>query len=433
MPKQFVSLFDELSLFQKTIQRNEKLVQEQLIISNKEQFFIAHDQIIDLGIEASYLLEPVGRNTAPAIALACMAMRKEDVVLVSPSDHLISNEKAYADAVIKAKALAEEGFLVTFGIVPTYPETGFGYIESKGENVLSFKEKPDVRLAKEYIDKGNFYWNSGIFCFTAGSFLGELEKYHHEMYEACLKAYKNCLKDDYIEIKLADMESIPEDSIDYAVMEKSSLVKVVPVDMGWSDLGSFDALYEELPHDDNGNTKSDNAICIDAKNNLLLSEKTIALIDVDDLIIVDTDDALLISKKGSSQKIKTVVNRLKVENSELPNTHLTVYRPWGKYTELESGDGYKIKKIVVNPGKRLSLQKHFHRNEHWVVVSGTAQVSVGENSYLVRPNESTYIKMGETHRLENPGKVPVIMIEVQVGAYTGEDDIVRIEDDFSRC
>ncbi len=432
MPKQFVKLFDEYSLFQKTVLRNQKISESQLVISNQDQYFLAYDQLESLGMKENFLLEPVGRNTAPAIALACMALDDDDIVMVSPSDHLISDEKAYVEVVNSAKEYAKKGYLVTFGIKPTYAETGYGYIEANEHDVLSFKEKPDEKRAKMYIEQGNYYWNSGIFCFKVSTFLEELEKYSPKIYTASKRAYENCAHDGIVRIKKEDMLNIPEDSIDYAVMEKSTKVKVVPSDIGWSDLGSFDALYEELPKDDNQNTVNDHAITIDSKKNLIISQRKVALIDIDDLIVVDTADALLISKKGSGQKVKEVVKQLKEQNSELSNTHLTVHRPWGTYTELENGNGYKIKNIEVKPGKRLSLQKHFHRNEHWVVVSGTAQVTVGENSYLVRPNESTYIKMGEIHRLENPGKIPVVMIEVQVGSYTGEDDIVRIEDDFER-
>lgn len=433
MPKQFVKLFDNQSLFQKTVQRNQEIFKSQFIISNEDQYFLAYDQLEELGRKEEFLLEPVGRNTAPAIALACMALRSEDIVMVSPSDHLITDEKAYAAVVKIAQKYADEGYLVTFGIKPNYPETGYGYIEADGHDVTSFKEKPDFETAERYIEKGNYYWNSGIFCFKVSTFLSELQTYSPDIYAACKKAFSVSSEDGLTRIKMDDMLNIPEDSIDYAVMEKSQKVKVVPADIGWNDIGSFDALYDELKKDDNGNTVS-NTITINAHNNMIFSYgKKVALVDVDDLIVIDTSDAILISKKGSSQKVKEVVKKLKEQNSELSNSHLTVHRPWGTYTELDRGDGYKIKNIEVKPGKRLSLQKHFHRNEHWVVVSGTAQVTVGENSYLVRANESTYIKMGEIHRLENPGKIPVVMIEVQVGTYTGEDDIVRLHDDFDRA
>lgn len=439
MPKQFVKLFEGESLFQKTVERNQKACDAQFIVSNAEQYFLAFDQIEEMAIRnynANYLLEPVGRNTAPAIALACFALDAEEIVLVTPSDHLIKDEKAYLGAVDKAKNLALADNLVTFGITPQYAETGFGYIEADGENVLSFKEKPDAQTAQSYLDAGNYYWNSGMFCFKAGQFLEELKKYSPEIYDASLSAYKSARSDEMIRISHDAMMAIPEDSIDYAVMESSEKVKVVPADIDWSDLGSFDALYEELPQDSNGNASCsvENAEIItqNSKDNLIISEKLVATIDVDDLLIIDTADALLVSRKGSSQKVKEVVKTLKARNSELPNIHVTAHRPWGTYTILDESEGYKVKRIVVKPGKRLSLQKHYHRSEHWIVVSGTATVTRGEEEFLVRANESTYIPMGEIHRLENVGKINLVMIEAQVGEYVGEDDIVRISDDFKR-
>lgn len=433
MPKQFVQLFNGKSLFQLTVERNSKACDAQVIVSNAEQYFLSVDQLCELNVtENTFLLEPVGRNTAPAIALACLALEPDEIVLVTPSDHLIRNEQRYLEVLEQAKLEALQDNLVTFGITPAYPETGFGYIEARGTDVISFKEKPDSATAQRYIDAGNYYWNSGMFCFKAGIFLNELKQHSPLIYDSAQLAYANASKEGVIRVSYADMEAIPEDSIDYAVMEKSSRVKVIPSDIDWSDLGSFDALYEELPQEAQGNTLTDNHINIDSHNNLILSHKTIATIDINDLIIIDTEDALLISKKGSSQKVKEVVSELKKRDSHLPNIHLTAHRPWGTYTVLEDTPGYKIKRIVVRPGKRLSLQKHYHRNEHWIVVSGTATVTVGDNTFLVRPNESTYIKMGEMHRLENKGKIDLVLIEAQVGEYTGEDDIVRIDDDFKR-
>ena len=433
MPKQFVKLFNEESLFQLTVKRNAQFCKEQFIVSNTEQYFLALDQLKELNVKNNrYLLEPIGRNTAPAIALGCMALDKETVVLITPSDHLIKNNKKYAKVLQKAQALAQEDYLVTFGITPTFAETGFGYIEAKDDDVKAFHEKPDFDTATEYLKKGNYYWNSGMFCFKAGVFLEELEKYSPEIYKNSQEAFENATKDEMVRIQYDDMLKIKEDSIDYAVMEKSTKVKVVEADIGWSDVGSFDALYEEFPKDENGNTKNKNLVAIDSNNNLVLgTQKVIATVDIDDLIIVDTADALLISKKGSSQKVKNIVHEIK-KTTQLHHIHLTAHRPWGTYTVLEDTPGYKIKRIVVNPGRRLSLQKHFHRNEHWIVVSGTATVTVGNETRLVRPNESTYIKMGEVHRLANEGKIPVVLIEAQVGEYTGEDDIIRLEDDFKR-
>lgn len=434
MPKQFNRLFDDKSLFQLTVERNHKVCTQAFIVSNAEQYFIAKDHLQELGIDGNeYLLEPIGRNTAPAIALACMALGSEEIVLVTPSDHLIKDEATYKKVVIRAKELAEQNNLITFGIKPAFAETGFGYIEAEQEDVKAFHEKPDIEMATKYVEAGNYYWNSGMFCFKAGVFLAELQKYSPDIFDACQTALQNADTDGMIRIKHEDMLNIPDDSIDYAVMEKSTKVKVIPSDIGWSDVGSFDALYDELEKDSDGNTKNEHLISIDSKNNLVIgSERVIAMIDVDDLIIVDSGDALLISKKGSSQKVKKVVEKLKEQNSSLPNIHQTAHRPWGTYTVLEDTPGYKIKRIVVKPGKRLSLQKHYHRNEHWIVVSGTATVTVSEETKTIRPNESTYIKMGEVHRLANDGVIPVILIEAQVGEYTGEDDIVRLEDDFSR-
>ncbi|MCT7528535.1 mannose-1-phosphate guanylyltransferase/mannose-6-phosphate isomerase [Aliarcobacter cryaerophilus] len=450
MPKQFVKLFEDKSLFQLTVERNSKLCKSSFIVSNSEQYFLALDQLEELNKENNkYLLEPIGRNTAPAIALACMTLDYDEIVLVTPSDHLIKDEKEYEKVLNKAKEFASENKLVTFGITPTFAETGFGYIEcvvdselcvDDGMDVAKFHEKPSLKVAENYITTNKklqttrYLWNSGMFCFKAGVFLDELKTYSPEIYETSKIAFENATNtNDLIRIKHEDMANIPEDSIDYAVMEKSNIVKVIPSNISWSDVGSFDSLYEELPKDENNNTINKNHISIDSKNNLVYGvERKIATVDIEDLIIIDSGDALLISKKGSSQKVKKVVEKLKETNSQLHNIHLTGYRPWGSYTVLEESTGYKIKRIEVNPGKRLSLQKHFHRSEHWIVVSGTATVTVGDEKRLVRPNESTYIKAGELHRLENEGKIPVVLIEAQVGEYTGEDDIVRVEDDFSR-
>lgn len=461
MPKQFVKLFDNKSLFQLTVERNSKLCKSSFIVSNSEQYFLALDQLEELNIENNrYLLEPIGRNTAPAIALACMQLDFDEIVLVTPSDHLIKDEKEYEKVLKKAKEFASENKLVTFGITPTFAETGFGYIEcvvdselcvDDGMDVAKFHEKPSLKVAENYITTNKklqttrYLWNSGMFCFKAGVFLDELKKYSPEIYEKSKIAFENATNtNNLIRIKHEDMANIPEDSIDYAVMEKSNIVKVIPSNISWSDVGSFDSLYEELPwsetescseakvKDANKVLTKVKPIFVDSKNNMVISDKLVATVDIEDLIIIDSGDALLVSKKGSSQKVKKVVEKLKESNSQLHNIHLTGYRPWGSYTVLEESNGYKIKRIEVNPGKRLSLQKHFHRSEHWIVVSGTATVTVGDEKRLVRPNESTYIKAGELHRLENEGKIPVVLIEAQVGEYTGEDDIVRVEDDYQR-
>ncbi|MDQ1244631.1 MAG: Mannose-phosphate guanylyltransferase/mannose-6-phosphate isomerase [Campylobacterota bacterium] len=437
MPKQFVKLFNNKSLFQLTLQRNSSACNGRFIVSNSEQYFLALDQLEEINktknSETKYLLEPIGRNTAPAIALACLALEEDEIVLVTPSDHLVKNEEQYQKNLQTAKELAQLDCLVTFGIKPAFAETGFGYIEAEGEDVKAFHEKPDFATATAYLKAGNYYWNSGMFCFKAGVFLDELQKYSPRIYEASCAAYKAASSSaSLIRIKLEDMQNIPEDSIDYAVMEKSSKVKVVPSDIDWSDVGSFDALYEELPKDENGNTVNEKYIQIDSKNNLIYgNERKIATVDIKDLIIVDTGDALLISKKGSSQKVKNIVQKIRGEG-ELHNIHLTAHRPWGTYTILENNAKYKIKRIEVKPGGRLSLQKHFHRSEHWTVVSGTAVVTLGEREIPLRANESIYIPMGELHRLQNAGKLPLVLIETQIGDYLGEDDIIRVQDDYKR-
>lgn len=439
LPKQFVPLFQGQSLFQKTVLRNQNFCDRFLIVSNQEQYFLALDQMHELSsvhssrLNAQFVLEPMGRNTAPAIALACMAVDPQEVVFVTPSDHLIKDQAAYETVVTQAETLAKQDQLVTFGIQPTYPETGFGYIEAREFDVLSFKEKPELTLAQSYIDQGNFYWNSGMFCFKAGVFLAELEQHAPEIYQACQAAYQQTEQGEFLRIPAEAMQAIPADSIDYAVMEQSAHVKVVPSDIGWSDLGSFESLDQELPKDNQGNTEIKNGVLLNARNNLILgNQRTIALIDLEDLMVIDSDDALLIAPKGSGQKIKTVVEQLKQQGSDLPQIHRTAHRPWGTYTVLESAEKYKIKRIVVKPGKTLSLQKHLHRSEHWVVVSGTATVTIGDQVQMVRPNESTYIPIGEKHRLANDGCLDLILIEAQVGEYTGEDDIIRFEDHYGR-
>ncbi|MBK2094462.1 mannose-1-phosphate guanylyltransferase/mannose-6-phosphate isomerase [Francisella philomiragia] len=435
LPKQFVKMFSDKSLFQLTVERNSSLCDSTMVVSNEGQLFLAKDQLDELGIldKSIFLEEPVGRDTAPAIALACMKLDPQEIVFVTPSDHVINVDDEYRSILVQAKKLAKEGSLVTFGITPTFANTGFGYIKSAGNfDVDSFYEKPNAATAEKFLADGSYYWNSGMFMFQAGVFLEELKKYSPEIYDACVEAYNNSDLDNSDAIKYDDMMSIPAKSIDYAVMEKSNKIKMVVADIVWNDVGSFDSLFDQLPKDDNNNTINSNHISIDSKNNLIHSEKgpkKVATIGVEDLIVVDSGDALLIAKKGSSQRVKEVVELL---SDDLKNIHLTAHRPWGTYTVLEDTPGYKIKKIEVKPGKRLSLQKHYHRSEHWIVVSGTATVTKGDQEFIVRSNESVYIRMGEVHRLANNGKIPVVLIEAQVGEYTGEDDIVRLEDDFNR-
>ncbi|AIQ55095.1 mannose-1-phosphate guanylyltransferase/mannose-6-phosphate isomerase [Paenibacillus sp. FSL R7-0331] len=427
-PKQFNKLISNQSLFQMTALRNRELCDQAIIVSNEEQYFLALDHLEEINITAGqFLLEPVGRNTAPAIALACFAVEEEELLLVTPSDHIVKNTSHYTECINSAKQLAEQDYMVTFGITPGYPETGFGYIESSGFDVISFKEKPDKILAEHYIKRGNYYWNSGMFLFKAGLFLRELKEHAPEIYEQSLNAYNHAKKrDSIVRIMKEDMLAIPSDSIDFAVMERSSSVKMIPSDIGWSDLGSFEALYAELPRDEDDNTTNEKVIGVDSKRNLVISdERLIATIDVEDLIIIDTPDALLISKQGSSQKVKAVVEVLKEQNSELCDNHVTAYRPWGHHTVLDYTENYKIKKVIVKPGRKLSSQRHYHRNEHWIVVRGTALVTINGVETLLRTNESTFIRMGEEHLVENPGKIDLCLIEVQVGDYVKEDDVIR--------
>ncbi|MCJ8012684.1 mannose-1-phosphate guanylyltransferase/mannose-6-phosphate isomerase [Paenibacillus sp. KQZ6P-2] len=428
-PKQFNKFISDRSLFQMTVERNRSLCDSIFVVSNEEQYFLALDHLEEIRAKADqFLLEPVGRNTAPAIALASLAADMDELVLVTPSDHIIKNEMEYSRVINLAKSMAEEGNIVTFGITPSHAETGYGYIESDGYKVISFREKPDLYTAEQYINSGHYYWNSGMFLFKAGVFLNELETYSPEIYQRSVVAFEHSKKNnDIIRIQKDDMESIPSDSIDYAVMEKSENVKVIPSNIGWSDLGSFEALYEELPKDECGNTEAKHFIGIDSTSNMIISDnRMITTIDVNDLMIVDTPDALLVSRKGSSQKVKDIVDELKQSKSSLCDNHTTTYRPWGNHTVLDQLENYKIKTVVVKPGGKISMQRHFHRSEHWIVVSGTAKIVVNGNESLLRVNESTFIRMGDEHSVENPGKIDLHMIEVHVGEYIGEDDTITI-------
>ena len=447
MPKQYLKLFTEKSLFQKTIERNSNPSDNITVITNEEYCFLALDQLKEVTTHyplptIHFFLEEMGRNTAPAIAFAALESDKDEILFVTPSDHLIKDQKAYELSLKTAKEYAKEGYMITFGIKPTEPHTGYGYIESSAENlelsnecmdVIRFHEKPNLETAKKYLEQNNtthYLWNSGMFMFKASVYLEELQKYSPKVYDEVLKSYNQREIVDSTLTRLKQMQDIPDISIDYAVMEKSKNIKVVPAEFKWNDIGSFDSLIKE---DEVQSAKSYEE---DSKDNFYYSDnknKVIATIGLEDYIVIDTKDALLITKKGKTQKVKDIVNKIKLstQHSTL-NTHSLVHRPWGTYETLIEDKGYKIKRIVVKPGKRLSLQKHFHRNEHWIVVSGTATVTVGDETKLIRPNESTYIKMGEIHRLGNEGKIPVVLIEAQVGEYTGEDDIVRVEDDYKR-
>ncbi|HII67117.1 MAG TPA: mannose-1-phosphate guanylyltransferase/mannose-6-phosphate isomerase [Thermococcaceae archaeon] len=438
MPKQFIRIFDNTSLFQKTMERALKFStpKEIFIVTNKEYKFRVLDDLKELGIELpkeNILLEPVGKNTLPAIYWGMKIIEEnygKSKVAVLPSDHLIKVNEDYIKAFEKAKKLATNYF-ITFGIKPTRPHTGYGYIKpgerlEGGYKVDEFKEKPDYETAKRYVENG-YYWNSGMFLFDSRLFIEEVKRVNPEVYQAFEEAE---------DVEKA-YEKVPEVSVDYGVMEKTDKAAIVPLNIYWNDLGSFDALYEAFEKDESGNAirisgfKGDH-INIDSKNNLVITERLTATVGVEDLVIIDTGDALLVAKKGETQKVKEVYKKLIEKHDERALVHRTAYRPWGSYTVLEEGERYKIKRLTVLPGMRLSVQRHYHRSEHWVVVRGTAKVKIGDKELLLRPGESTFIPAGVIHRLENPGKVTLEVIETQIGEYLGEDDIERFQDDFGR-
>ncbi len=445
MPKQFLKMFDDKSLYQLTILRNENYCDKSVVVTNAENFFIAQDQTEELKIDKKpfFIVEPIGRNTAAAIAFSAFASSEDEILFVTPSDHLIKSDKNYSKMINFGKEAAKEGYLITFGIIPTKPETGYGYIKAKTDkkimDVLSFFEKPSLEKAKEYLEfnqnsiQEKYLWNSGMFMFKAGVYLDELKKHSPEIYNTSKKAYQNAIKNDFLRLKTDDMTNIPDISVDYAVMEKSKKIKLIQAEIDWNDVGSFDSLDKVFEKDKNSNTKNKNLTAYKSQNNFVFGRyKTIALNEVNNLIVIDTPSALLVSKKGKSQQIKDIVKILKEKNPKSVKFGRTVYRPWGKYTTLHTDKRFKVKTIVVNPGKRLSLQKHLHRSEHWVVVKGTALVRIDEKEFLLNVNESTYIPIGMKHRLSNHGHIPLEIVEVQVGEYLGEDDIIRFEDDFER-
>jgi len=436
MPKQFVRFDNNRSLFQKTVLRNIPMSQNIMVISNETQNFLVLDHLHEMGnIDSKYIWESVGKNSAAAIIMAALNSHKDEILCIVPSDHLIADQTEYERTINKAKALAEKDNIVAVGIEATFPATGYGYISHNGEDVISFTEKPEEKLAKSFLSKGNYLWNGGIYCFKVSHFLKECQRIIPDLLEYVKNAFEDAVivgKECHISAK--SVENLESLSIDDALMEKlKSNFKVIPLASEWSDMGSFDAFDDICDHSDFIDMKNQDTISIRSNNNCIISSnRTIAAVDVNDLIIVDTPDALLVTRKGSSQWVKEVVKELKKRNSDLVTTPSTVARPWGSYTVLENNQAYKTKKIVVRPGKRLSLQSHFHRNEHWIIVSGTARVTVGEEVKLLQANESTYIPAGYKHRLENPGLIDLVMIEAQVGEYLEEDDIVRYEDDFNR-
>ncbi len=442
-PKQLLNLTEDCSLLQSTLKRLYDLPQSlpPVVVVGEAHRFLTLKQIneTEYAGKIDIILEPVGRNTAPAIcaaALFCRKRTKEDLLLlVLPADHLIRRPRAFQDAVTQAMLLAVQGRLVTFGITAQSPETGYGYIQKgEGNTVISFVEKPDLQKAEEYLTAGNYFWNSGMFAFSTSAFLAEIERFAPEIHKRMIDAVENGARDKhFFRLERNSMQRCPSDSVDYAVMEKSDRVSVVPADLGWSDIGSWQAFWEIADKDETGNVIRGDVLAEDLKDSFIHSEnRLVAAIGLRNMLVVETADAVLVAPKDRSQDIKKIVNRLKKEGREEHLLHRTVYRPWGSYTLLEEKPAFKIKRITVNPGVKLSLQMHHHRSEHWIVVRGTAKVTCGEKSFLVFENQSTYIPCGERHRLENPGVIALELIEVQNGSYLGEDDIVRFDDDFGR-
>jgi len=452
-PKQMLPLVGSHTMLQATIDRLQGLesLTDPLIICNQSHRFMVAEQLRQLKINnATIILEPCGRNTAPAVAIAALHALtggEDPLLLVLPSDHLIQDVDKFQQALRSAAQIAAQGRLVTFGIVVERAETGYGYIQVErsasrvaidkdypGFIVKQFVEKPDAATAQTYLESGDYYWNSGMFLFRASLFLEELQQFQPEMLECCRLAFAQISQDqDFLRLPKALFSRCPADSIDYAVMEKTAQAMVVPLDAGWSDIGSWSALWEVQEQDAAGNVIIGDVIAHDTKGSYLRAgNRLLATIGVDDLVIVETADAVLVARKDRVQDVKTIVDQLRLQNRDEPLFHRRVNRPWGAYELIDIGERFQVKRITVNPGASLSLQKHFHRAEHWVVVKGTAQITCGEKVVLLTENQSTYIPPGEVHRLENPGRIVLEMIEVQSGSYLGEDDIIRYEDHYGR-
>ena len=446
-PKQFLPLVDaQLSMLQATIERLKGLdIALPRLICNEQHRFLAAEQLRMLGMEQSnILLEPVGRNTAPAIALAALQACTESadpILLVLAADHLIQDAARFHVSIQAALPLAESGKLVTFGIVPTHPETGYGYIEkgdalgAGGFTVSRFVEKPDLITAQEYLSSGAHFWNSGMFMFRASRYLEELERFRPDILSACRQALSGGSQDmHFTRVDQAAFTACPEESIDYAVMEKTSDAVMVPLDAGWSDIGSWSALWDVSAKDSEGNVFKGDVLNERARNTYVHADsRLVATVGVEDLVIVETKDAVLVAHKSQVQDVKRIVEQLKTDGRYEHTNHREVYRPWGMYDSIDNGHRYQVKRITVQPGAKLSVQMHHHRAEHWIVVSGTAKVTNGDKTYLVTENQSTYIPIGQIHALENPGVIPLELIEVQSGSYQGEDDIVRFEDKYGRA
>ena len=442
-PKQFLPLVAEKTMIQETMLRLGGLsnLQPPIAVCNEDHRFMMAEQLWEIGIKpAAIVLEPVGKNTAPAVAIAALSVKPDDVLIVLPADHVIIDHKAFQQAVMEADQLARQGQLVTFGIVPTEPETGYGYIKRSDHQcgaafaVDAFVEKPDRETAQRYVDSGDYFWNSGMFAFMAGSFLEELDKFNPDMLIACKEALKLSQKDlDFTRLDKEAFSACPSDSIDYAVMEKTDKAVVIPLNAGWNDVGSWSALWDVTRKNDSGNAVFGDVLTLETENSYLYSKnKLVVAIGVKDLVVVETDDALLVASKDKVQAVKDIVNELKLRQRKEADSHRKVYRPWGHYDSVDNGERHQTKRIVVKPGAKLSLQKHHHRAEHWIVVKGTALVTKDDQQILLAENESIYIPLGTVHCLENPGVIALEMVEVQSGSYLGEDDIVRFEDQYGR-
>ena len=439
-PKQFLKIAGNKSLLQQTVERFSDVLEAKdiLVVTNEQYIFHVKENLHEIGVDGAHIItEPVGKNTAPAIALAMsyckdkLGCADEEVMFVTPADHLIKPEKDFQELVKISKAVCDvSDSIITIGIKATKPETGYGYIQASGEEISvafkveSFKEKPDLETAKKYIESGQYYWNAGMFMFKYKVMEQELYKYAPIIAEYCSKGYEKCV---------AGFSEMPSISIDYAVAENSDRMTVLPMNnIYWNDIGSFDAIAEVLA-DENGNAADGDVITNGCNNTMILgSNRLISAIGLNDILVVDTPDALLISKKGQSQDVKNVVETLKARNRKEIDENITMHRPWGTYTILAEGEGFKVKKIIVNPGQKLSLQMHYHRSEHWTVIVGTGKLTLDDKEIIFRENESTYIPSGVRHRLENPGQIPLAIIEVQNGKYLEEDDIVRFDDVYGR-
>lgn len=450
-PKQFLRLYGEQSMLQETVTRLKGLeTSNPLVICNEEHRFLVAEQLRQINqLSNNIILEPAGRNTAPAITLAALSAIDEDydpLLLVLAADHVIENIEAFHQAVNNAIPFAEQGKLVTFGIVPTGPETGYGYIQRGTEfnnpsapvfRVQRFVEKPDLQTALQYLETGEYYWNSGMFLFRAKRFLEEMATYRPDILDACLKAIETAQPDEqqeFIRVDKAAFIACPDESVDYAVMEKTTEAIVVPLDAGWNDVGSWAALWEVNNKNLNGNAVTGDVFTHNATNCYInTDEKFIAAIGVENLVIVNTKDAVLIIDKSQVQDVKKVVEFLKNQERREYRVHRESYRPWGRNDNVVNTVRYHVNRLTVKPGGKSSLQMHHHRAEHWVILSGTAKVSLDDKTYLLTENQSTFIPIGSQHMLENPGKIPLEILEIQSGAYLEDDDIIRIKDHYGRC